>query len=425
MLTLTASGDAEPAHAGLAAPAAVPAGAAPTAAGGEELAASVRAERTLLLLALASRAAYCLHAAAVVGLNITGYRHPGLAGAALAVAVLVSAGLGFTVWRQQAFPVLVTVADAGVAALVLVIVAAAIQRPGQYGSLNWALAYAAGCALWLGAGALRVSGGAAVDRPAGAPTGRALGYRFLLACALGTVYGLTALGSGTADPARTITLVVNASSTPMYFGIAAAIAWVVRRIAAEMAAEQAREQRQHHDLAAMGERERLVGQVHQRVLATLDAVASGQQPWDELRGRARAQVSELRGAFHDPDGCHGHDGLRMLLAALARERAADGWLVELVDEELAAEPAPAVAASLRDALAELVHGPAPGGRGQVRAQVRSGGCAVELVARVPGEAAALSGAVGRAGALLAGAGGTIGLEAAREGEIRVRLQVPT
>src|SRR5262249_37044365 len=150
--------------------------------------------------------------------------------------------------------------------------------------------------------------------------------------------------------ARTITVIVNGTSTPMYFGIAAAIAWVVRRVAAEMAAEQEREQRLHRDLAALGERERLVGQVHQRVLATLDAVASDEQPWDELRGRARGQVRELRGAFHDPDG---PGGLRTLLAALAQERAADGWLVELVDEELA-EPAPEVAAALRDAMAELV-----------------------------------------------------------------------
>src|SRR5262249_20710613 len=156
------------------------------------------------------------------------------------------------------------------------------------------------------------------------------------------------------------------------------IAWVVRRVAAEMAAEQEREQRLHRDLAALGERERLVGQVHQRVLATLDAVASDEQPWGGLRGRGRGEVGERRGGVRDPAR---PGDLRALLAALAQERAADGWLVELVDEELA-EPAPEVAAALRDAMAELVRGPAPGGRGQVHAQARSGDCAVELVARI-------------------------------------------
>jgi hypothetical protein len=407
MLTLPARWRAAPA----------PAGAAP--GGPDAVQVSARAERTLLLLALAIRTAFCIYAAAVVALNLTGYRWPALAGAALAVALATSTGLGAWVWRRRAVPGPVAVLDTGVAALVLLLVAAAIRPPGQYGSLNWALAYAVACAMWLGFGVgLRVPGAAA---PAALLSG-ALFWRFWLGCALGGVYGVTALRGG-ADPASTVTALVNATSVPMYFGIAAAMTWVVRRIATEMAAQQEREQRQRRDLAALAERERLLGQVHQSVLATLELIASGQAPWTELRGHARAQVAELRAAFREPDGGQA-DGLRALLAALARDRAGDGWLVDLTDDEMAAEPAPGAAVALRDALAELIAGPAPGGLGQVRAQARAGDDGTELVARIPGDGRAMAGPVARARARLAEAAGTAHLEPARPGEVRVRLRVP-
>jgi hypothetical protein len=199
--------------------------------------------------------------------------------------------------------------------------------------------------------------------------------------------------------------------------------WVVRRIAADMAAQQVREQRQRHDSAALGERERLVGEVHRSVLATLDLIASGGAPWEELRGRARAQVTELRSTFREPDGTE-PGGLRSLLTGLARDRSGDGWLVDLVDDELEAEPAPEVASALRDALAELIAGPAPDGWGRVRAQVRAAGDGAELVARIPRDARAMAGSLARARARLAQAAGTADLGPARPGEVRVRLRVP-
>jgi hypothetical protein len=206
----------------------------------------------------------------------------------------------------------------------------------------------------------------------------------------------------------------------MYFGIAAAITWVVHRIAAEMAAEHAVEQRQQRDLAALAERERLVGQVHRSVLATLDVVASGQAPWDQLRGRAQAEVIALRGAFREPDV---RGDLRSVLTTLAGDRASAGWRIELIDEELDTEPPPAATGALRDALAELIAGPAPGD-GLVRAQIRASGAGAELLARIATPEPATTAAIARARDRLAPVGGTATPEPALPGEVRVRLRVP-
>ena len=363
-----------------------------------------RDERTLALFALASRTAYCGYCAATMVLNIAGYQRPSLAAAALLLALLVSTGLGVQVWRAQTVSGRVAVLDTGVAAVVLVLVAAAIRTPDQAGSRNWALAYAVACATWLA-------------------FGRGLRWRAGLACALGAVYGVTVLIPVAAPSAALIiTAVVNAASPPMYFGIAAAFTWVLHRIVAEMAAEHALEQCQRRDLAALGERERLVSQVHRSVLATLEEIASGQAPWEEVRGRARAEVMALRGAFSEPDGSRARDGLRARLTALAAGRAADGWRIELIDEELETEPPAAVTHALCDALAELIDGPAIGG--PVRVQVLADGSSAELLVRLPGGEQALAGAIARARARLAGVAGTVEPVPALRGEVRLRLRVP-
>ena len=378
--------------------------AALTGTGRAEVRTGAREERTLTLLALASRAGYCLYAAAVVVLNIADYQRPGLLAGALMLALLSSAWLSAEVWRRQAVPGRVALLDTAVAALVLQLVAAAIKSPGQPGSLNWALAYAVACAMWLA-------------------LGRGLRWRAWLAFLLGAVYGVSvlALASG-ADTALIITAVVNAASPPMYFGIAAAITWVVHRIAAEMAAEHAVEQRQQRDLAALAERERLVGQVHRSVLATLDLVASGRAPWDELRGRSQAEVIALRDAFREPDV---RGDLRSALTMLAGDRASAGWRIELIDEELDAEPPAAVTGALRDALAELIAGPTPGdGSGLVRAQILASGAGAELLVRIPVPEPEMTAAITRARDRLAPVAGTATPEPALPGEVRVRLRVP-
>ena len=384
---------------------------------------SVRPDRALLLLGLASRTAYLLYASVVVLLSLADYQHPGLAGAALAVAVFVSAGLGLRVWREQAFSGLVAVLDAAAALVVLVLVAAALRYPDRYGGLNWALTYAVACAVWLGLG------------------GR-LSWRIWPACVLGVVYGVTALRGSGVTPAMAVTVAVNGASIPMYFGIAATVTWVVRRVAGQIAARQAQEQAQRRDLAALAERERLVGEVHRSVLATLEEIASGQVPWAVLRGQAKAQVSGLRAAFGAPSGAAGSPGasgppvaggpsgasaggcLRALLAGLAWDRSGDGWRIDVVDEDLTGEPAAAASGALRDALAELIAGMAPEGCPPVRAQVRAADGGTELVARIPRDERAMTGPVAAARARLAGAGGTAEPMPACPGEVRVLLRVP-
>ena len=110
--------------------------AALTGTGRAEVRTGAREERTLTLLALASRAGYCLYAAAVVVLNIADYQRPGLVAGALILALLSSAWLGAQVWRNQTVPGRVALLDTAVAALVLLLVAAATAvssratRPG-------------------------------------------------------------------------------------------------------------------------------------------------------------------------------------------------------------------------------------------------------------------------------------------------------
>jgi hypothetical protein len=366
---------------------------------------SVRPDRVLLLLGLASRAAYCLYGTAVVLVNLAGYQRPWLTGAALALALLASAGLGLRAWRGQAFSSRLAALDCASALVVLVLLAAALRSPDRLGALNWALTYAVASAVWLGLG------------------GR-LGWRVWPAMLLGAGYGVTALRGGAVGPALTITAGVNAASVPMYFGIAAAVAWVVRRIAAEIAARQAREHSQRRDLAALAERERLVREVHRSVLATLEEIASGTRRWTELRGLAEAKVGALRRAFGEPPGAGTAGGLRPLLTALAEDRAGDGWRIGLIDDELTDEPGPAAARALRDALAELVTGPGPDGCPPVRAQVRAVGHGTELLIRIPADERAMAGRLARAQARLAPAAGTAALIPARADEVRVVLRVP-
>jgi hypothetical protein len=364
-----------------------------------------RPDRALVLLGLASRAAYCLYATAVVMVNLAGYQRPGLAGAALALALSASAGLGLWVWRDQAFSHRVATLDCASALVVLALLAAALREQDRFGALNWALTYAVACAVWLGVG------------------GR-LGWRVWPALLLGAGYGVTAPRGGTADPALTVTAVVNAASIPMYFGIAAVVAWVVRRITAEIAARQALEQAQRRDLAALGERERLIREIHPSVLATLEDIASGSAPWTALRGRAGAKSRALRRAFGEPPGAGASGALRPLLAALAEDRASDGWRIGLIDDELTDEPGPVAARALRDAVAELVTGPGPDGCPPVRAQVRAVSDGTELLIRIPGDERAMAGRFARARERLAPAAGTAALMPARPDEVRVLLRVP-
>jgi signal transduction histidine kinase len=376
----------------------------PTGAAREPI--GLRAERTLTMLVLATRTAYCVYAAAVVALNFGGYRHPALAVAALLLALGSSAGLGARVWRGQAVHGPAAVLDTAGAAAVLILVAAAIA-PGRPGSLNWALAYAVACAMWLA-------------------FGEGLWWRAVLACSLGVVYGVSVLHGTHAATAGIITAMVNAASPPMYLGIATVALWVIRRIVAEMAAEQDLEQHQRHELAAVAERNRLIREVHRSVLATLDLIGCDHRQWDELRSRARSEVIALRAVFN---GCadSGGDpaGLRVALAWLARDRASQGWRIDLTGDGIERDPSPAVTRALCAAIAELTTGSAPED-GVVRVRAEAGATApdAEVLIRIPACERAMAGLVSRAHSRLTSVGGAAGLERALPGEVRVRLRVP-
>jgi len=365
----------------------------------------LRPERTLTMLALASRAAYCLYSAAVVAMNVAAYRSPALAVAALVLAVGSSAWLGAWVYRDRAVRGPAAVLDTATAAVVLILVAAAIAPAGRPGALNWALAYAVACAFWLAFGEGRQ-------------------WRAVLACALGAVYGVSVLRGAQGSAAVIITAVVNAASPPMYFGIAAAVSWVMHRTAAEVSAAREVEQRQRRELATLAERGRLVREVHGSVLAALDSIAAGQHPWEELRGCARAEVGALRATLSASfSGASG--GLRDRLACLVRDRARHGWRIDLVDDEIEADPPAEVIEALCAALAELTTGSAPrDGVARIRAESCAAAARADVLIRVPVREQAMAGPVSQARSRLSAVGGTAELEAALPGEVRVRLRAP-
>jgi hypothetical protein len=139
---------------------------------------------------------------------------------------------------------------------------------------------------------------------------------------------------------------------------------------------------------------------------------------------ARAEAIALRRTFSERDQ-NGHGDLRARLVSLARERAGVGWVIDLVDDEVEAEPPPAAAAALQCALAELVGGAAPGGgSGLVRVRVQASSDGAELVVRLQGEAHGLAGAFERASTWLADVAGTAEFERALAGESRVLLRAP-
>jgi signal transduction histidine kinase len=374
-------------------------------AGVMSLPAGERVSQARVLLLLASRAACCLYAIAVTGINLPGYRSPVLAVAALSLALAASAGLGL-LWRRQAARGVLTLLDTGLGVLTLVMLALAIAPQNRAGSLNWALAYAVSCASWLALARGRRSGAA-------------------LACVLGAAYWASVVGGSPGpDAALSVTALVNAVSPPLYFGISAAVFAGTRRVAAEIDASQAVERGQWREMAALAERERLVREVHQSVLAVLDLITSGRVPQAELRARACAEAMTLRRAFSDPDR-PGRGDLRARLVSLARERARAGWVIHVVDDEMEAEPPPAAAAALHCALAELVDGAVPGGGpGLVRVRVQASSDGAELVIRLQGQAHGLAGAFERASAWLDGVAGTAEFERALAGESRVLLRAP-
>lgn len=365
----------------------------PTQAAGE------RVSRALILLLLASRVAVSVYAVCVEAINRTAYQRQGLAVAALVLALIASAGGGALAWRRQTVSGLGAIADTLVAVLVLLALSLAIRPADRTGSLNWALAYSVSCASWLALGRVRW-------------------WRALLVCALGLSYALGIPRHG-AGAAATVTALVNALSPPLYFAIASAVFRVVHHVAREIDNGQEAERRELGETSRLRERERLFREMHRPVLAVLDAIASAAAPDAELRARAYAEATALRHAFasHAP-------GLLTRLASLVKDRAGDGWMIRIVDDEVTAEPPAEISQALGDAVAGLLGeaaaaAPVPG---QIRIRVRCDDSGTGIAVRITGCQALPESALARA--RLALGSGTVSLAPALAGEHRVLLWAP-
>jgi hypothetical protein len=366
--------------------------------------AAERVSRALLLLLLASRTAAMAYAVCVETINLDGYQRPGLAVAAVVLALLASAGAGILAWHRQAVCAAGAVADTLAATLVLLALSLAIRPTERMGSLNWALAYSVSCASWLALGKVRW-------------------WRALLACLLGVMYGLSVLRYGS-GAATTVTVAVNALSPPLYFGIAATAFRVMYHIADEIDTGQETERRELGEAARLRERERLFQEMHQPVLAVLEAIASAGAPEGELRARAYAEAAVLRHAFANP-GQEPAPRLQTQLALLVREQVGNGWTIRLVDDEVMAEPSAAITHALCDAIAgllgEIAATPVPG---KIRIRVQCDDSGAGVVIRITGCEELAESAVRRARACLALVSGTVSLAPALSGEQRVLLWAP-
>jgi hypothetical protein len=371
---------------------------APDAPAGE------RVTRALVLLLLASRTAVAVYAGCVEAINRTAYQRPGLAVAALVVALIASAGGGLLAWHRQAVSDYGAVADTLAAVLVLLALSLAIRPAERTGSLNWALAYAVSCASWLALGRVRW-------------------WRALLACLLGVVYGIGVLRHGD-ETATMVTAAVNALSPPLYFGIAAAVFRVMHHIAQEIDTGQETERRELGEAARLRERQRLFREMHRPVLAVLDAIASGSAPAAELRDRAYAEAAGLRRALAGPSPAPA-SGFRTWLASLVNEYVSNGWTIRVVDDEVTAEPSAVTTQALGDAVAGLLGAasaaPVPG---QIRIRVQCDDGGTGIVMRITGCEELAEAAVSRARAHMALASGTVSLAPALSREHRVLLWAP-
>ena len=366
--------------------------------------AAARVEQLLIRFALLSRVAYCVYASFTTAIDIGGYRRPAWALVALAIALCASTGLGVLTWRNGTVPDRIAVPDTAIGVVVLVLVAAALPPEQRVGAANWALAYAVGCAIWL-AGCLP--------------------WRGWLAAGLGIVYGIAVLSdTGSAGPARLPTALVNAGSPVLYWALARALATLWRRVGVALDDRQQRAARQRQELAAVAERQRLGREVHRSVLATLDLLGTGDPTGIELRARARVQAAALRRAFADLGSTRGGGVLAAQVASMAAERAAAGWTIEVVDEELDREPVPAASGALCRALAGLVAGESIG-EGRVRVRMAGTDDEVHLVVRLRPCGRPVESLVTAAEACLAPVSGSVEPQRALPGEARLLLRVPS
>jgi hypothetical protein len=367
---------------------------------------SRRFESLAALTVLVIRACYCAYAVGVVSLNIHDFARPMLALAALLLVLCSSATLGILVRRGGAVSLPVAVADTAVTMVALIAMNAALAPGGAARSVNWALAYAVGCTIWLA-------------------FSRRLAPAAAMAAVLAVTYGVGAVsGVPRSDTALAVTAAVNAISLLIHFGTALVVCRLVRLLAQQTDEAQALQRRHRREMASLRERERLFADVHAPVAAVLDVVAAGTLPAVETRRRANAQALALRHALGTLDDPSGGVGLKARLAELAGVYARHGWRLVLVDDEITREPAPAVSDVVCSALVALLPEADATSARAPSVRVASDGDGVEVVVRLAGTARTHAATTARARAALASVNGRLERRAALRGEIRLAMRVP-
>jgi hypothetical protein len=365
----------------------------------------LRFERAAAAAILVTRAGYSLYAVGVVGLNVSQYERPGLAEAMVGLALAGSTLLGFVVLKQGAVAAWLAIADASLAGLVLAGVSLALAPVERAGSLNWALAYSVGCAIWLG-------------------YSRQLWLGVMLAVILSAVYLRAALsGVANAEPALTVTAIVNAMSPVLYFGLAALVFRLMRTLAIRTDQLHAEEKRQRRGVIELEERERLFHAVHEPVTEALSLVADAAVDEREVRDRARLGAWTLRRTMTALGGAVAKSPLRERLNDWATSCARRGQRVAVIDEELFVEPSAKVVEAVMSALETLV----PKDRQiapSIRARLASDERGMEVGLRWRAEPHRQLAPVAEVRTLLAPVRGTINLRPGLDGELSVILKVP-
>jgi hypothetical protein len=283
---------------------------------------------------------------------------------------------------------------------------AALAPDQRAGSLNWALAYAVGCSIWL----------AFSRRPAPA---------LVLSAVLGVTYGVLALHDVAApDGALVVTALVNAVSPVLYFGIGLLVFGLVRLFATQIGEVHALERRNRREITALGERERLFGAIHAPVASALELIAGGGAAEAVTRDRARTEAVSLRSAIGRLGDPAGGSRLRARLAELVAAQARIGRRLQLVDDEIAHEPSPAACEVLCSCLEALIGAGDPTADRPSWVHATSDEAALELVVRLPGNRGIYRAAVSRVRTIIGPIGGNLEIVPALTGEVRLRMTAP-
>lgn len=287
---------------------------------------------------LAIRTVHVVQGATCLVSGRRAYRRPTLAAALEAAAVVELVGVGWRVVRSGRYAAPLARADSAFGLLGLCALSAAMEPADRTASLNWMLPLSVGSCL-------------------GTAVGEDAGEGVALSAALGLTYAATTRSALRRGGGPAATAAANALSYPAFFAAGLLVVRQARRMA--QAVDEARQTavEQGARLAAEAARNREHRLLHDSALQTLEAVGRGAltEP-DKIRQHARREAAVLRRALSGYPVAP--DSLLARLDSLATEFAEHDLRVEVVADELTAQPSPATTDVLcdagREALANVV-----------------------------------------------------------------------